>query len=135
MINYGSIASLAIEVPELFKNTVGRPNHPYDWRLGVFQYLVGLAIVFCGLIALEGASLSLASKTSPANIRSVFINVGTITTFLGFVARLIADAQIVFVDLSHKVINTDIVNSLVVPSLLMCFLLSYVINRHFFFLM
>jgi len=135
MINYGSIASLAREVPELFANTLGMPSHPYDWRLGVIQYSVGLTIVFFGLIALNGASLSLLSKTSPVNNRSVFSSVGTITTLLGFAARLMADGQILFFDLSHRVINTDIVNSLVLPLLVVCFLLSYVVNKHFFFLM
>jgi len=135
MINYGSIASLATHASELFANTQGRPSHPYDNRLGVIQYTVGLSVLFFGLIALEGAALSLLSKTSPANIRSVVVNVGTIATFSSFAARLMADSQILVFDLSHRMISTDIVNSLVMPLLLVTFVLSYVINKHFFFLM
>lgn len=91
--------------------------------------------MFTGLIALEGAALSLLSKTSPANTRSIIINVGTITTFLGLAARLLADIQILLIDLSHKLINTDIVNALVLPLVLACYLLIYFVNKHFFFLM
>lgn len=135
MINFGSILSLAMRAPELFANTEGRPSHPYDKKFGVVQYIVGLTIVSLGLIALDGASLSLLAKTSPANIRSIFVQSSTIATFLGFTARLLADAQILVFDLSHRLINTDIVNSLIMPLLLVCFVLAYLVNKHFFFLM
>jgi len=135
MINFSSIASLATHALELFANTEGRPSHPYDNRLGVVQYTVGLTIASLGLMALDGASLSLLSKTSPASIRSIFVQSSTIATFLSFIARLMADGQILVFDLSHRLINTDIVNSLIMPTLFFCFALAYLVNKHFFFLM
>jgi hypothetical protein len=127
--------SVASRAPKLFADTNGRPSHPYDWKLGVFQYGIGLIIVFTGLTALEGAALSLLSKVAPVNTRSIIINVGTMATFLGLAARLLGDFEIVMLDLSHKVINTDIINSLVLPLILGSFLLTYLVNKHFFFLM
>jgi hypothetical protein len=135
MVNWESLFSVATRAPQLFADTNGRPSHPYDWKIGVLQYTIGLTIVFTGMTALEGASLSLLSKVSPVNTRSIIINVGTMATFLGQAARLMGDFQIVMIDLSHMVINTDIVNSLVLPLIVACFLLTYLVNKHFFFLM
>lgn len=123
------------EAPNIFVNTLDRPSHPYDWTLGVFQYTIGLTIIVSGLFALDGAALALLSKTSPPNIRSIFLNLGTIATFVGLTARLIANLQILFVDLSHRLINSDIVNSVVVPLFLASLLLIHVVRKHFFFLM
>lgn len=134
-MNWESVFSVATRASKLFADTNGRPSHPYDWKCGVFQYVIGLMIVFSGLTALEGATLSLLSKVSPINTRSIVINVGTMTTFLGLLARLLGDFDIVMVDLSHKVINTDIINSLVLPLLLASLLLSYLVGKNFFFLM
>lgn len=135
MTNFGSMASLATQTPELFANTQGRLSHPYDGRIGVLQYTLGLSVVLLGLIAIDGASLSLLSKTSPSNIRSINVQSSTLTTFLTLIARLLADSQILVIDLSHKLINTDIVNSLIMPLLLVCFVLAYVVNKQFYFLM
>ena len=135
MVNWESMFSLATRASEVFANTNGRPSHPYDSKLGVFQYAIGVTVVFAGLTALEGAALALLSKVSPVNTRSIVVNVGTVATFLSLAARLLGDLLIVLFDSSHKVINTDIVNSLVLPLVLACFLLTYLVNRHYFFLM
>lgn len=135
MINFGSIASMLTHAAELFANTQGRPSHPYDARLGVVQYTLGLTAVSIGLVALDGASFSLLSKASPANIRSIYGQSSTVATFLALFTRVLANTQILVFDLSHRTINTDIVNSLIVPLLVVCFVLAYVVNKHFFFLM
>lgn len=127
--------SVATRAQNLLTDISGQPNHPYDWKLGVYQYTIGLSTVFAGLTALEVAALSLLSKVSPVNTRSIVINAGTIATFLGLAARLMGDSLILIIDLSHKLINVDIVNSLVFPLVLACFLLIYLIKKHFFFLM
>lgn len=127
--------SLAKRRQNLFADVDGGLNHPYDWKVGVFQYIIGLTIVFVGLVSIEGAALSLVSKLSPVNTRSLIVNVGTTATFLGLAARIMGNFQIVAVDLSHKLINVDIVNSLVVPLLLASLLLRYFIGKKFFFLM
>lgn len=131
MLNYGSLFSLMESAPKLLTDTYGRVSHPYDWLLGVFQWTIGLAIFFCGIVGLEGASLVLLSKVSPAR----FFRIGTVTTFLACGARIAANLQIVFVDLSHKLINTDIVDSILIPLLLASFVVAYLVKQHFFFLM
>jgi hypothetical protein len=54
---------------------------------------------------------------------------------LGLTAQVIADLQILTVGLSHRVINTDIVNALVVPMLVACLVAIHFVRKHFFFLM
>ena len=135
MINWVSLFSLAAQAPELLTNTSGRITHPYDWKLGRIQYVVGLTITFVGLVSLEGAALSLLSKVSPPRLRSVVLNSGTIVVFLGLIVRILGDLQIFMIELSHKLIYTCIVNSLVIPLLLACFFVGYFVKKHFFFLM
>jgi hypothetical protein len=135
MVNWGSLFALICNIRILFEENVDSRQHQYDWMLGVAQYIVGLVITFLTLRALETSSRSLLSKVSPSNIRSIWLNLGTIVTFLGLIARFLADMQIASVVLSHRVINTDIVNSLVVPMFLACLLAYYLVRKHYFFLM
>ena len=134
MINWLSLFSLAAKFPILLDQSNSRHNNPYDWRLGPIQFVVGLTTIFVGMVALEGATLSLLSKVSPPRLRSVVINVGTIATFLGLVARLLGDSQILMVGLSNRLINMDIINSLAVPLLLASIVAAFLLKRHFFFL-
>jgi hypothetical protein len=111
-VNFVSLFSLATRVPKLLLETDNEsPSHPYDWKIGMVQYSVGLPIAFIGLVAMEGASLSILSKLSPPKFKGVAINIGTVVVFVGFISRLIADLQLFFVGLSHRLINTDIVNA------------------------
>jgi hypothetical protein len=135
MVNWQSMFALAELLPSVFAVSNGRPRHLYDWKIGAFQYVFGLVLVYLSLVALEGASLSLLSKVSPVNTRSLVVNVGSMATFLGLIARFLGDFQIVMIDLSDMIISMDIVNSLVVPLILACFLLSYLIRKHYFFLL
>lgn len=128
-----SIPLRLLTTEEPVSNT-GSPSTRYDWKLGIFQYTFGLAITFVGLTAVDGSNLSLLSKMSPQRLRGLFLNIGTITTFLSLFARLSADA-VVMVDLSHKLINTDIVNALVIPLFLVCFVPIYLVKKHYFFLL
>lgn len=64
-----------------------------------------------GLTSMQGSALSILSKISPPKFRGVAMNAGTIIVFVGFVARLIGDLQLFFVGLSHRLINTDIINA------------------------
>ena len=139
MINYASLFSLAGQVENLLNEEDDGPTfvqvHPYDGAFGIVQYMVGFTTVFAGIIALEGASLSLMSKVGPPRLKSIMINCGTIVTFASLAARVVGDVQILFVGLSHRLINTDIVNSLVMPLLIACTVAYYVVKKHFFFLM
>jgi hypothetical protein len=69
------------------------------------------------------------------NARSAAIHTGTLASLLTIVARLVGDAEIVMVDLSHRWINADIVNALAIPLLFGCMIMTYIVNKHFFFLM
>jgi hypothetical protein len=117
MINYESMFSLVQRAPKLLSKVEAVVEsetttlQPYDWKLGVIQYVVGLTITFVGLISMEGAALSLLSKLAPLRLRSIVINVGTISVFLCFTARILGDAQILFVGVSHRLIDTDMVNA------------------------
>jgi hypothetical protein len=140
MINYASLFSLAEQVENLLDEEDEDAQtfvevHPYDGVMGIFQYVIGFIVVFTGIIALEGASLSLMSKVAPPRLKNVIINCGTIVTFASLAARVLGDVQILFVGLSHRLINTDIVNSLVIPLLLACPAAYYIVKKHFFFLM
>jgi hypothetical protein len=132
MINWQSMFALAQLFPSLLSDTPGRLNHPYDGKLGVIQYVIGLILVYVSFMALEGAALSLLSKLSPNNCRSIIINVGTVSTFTCLLARILGDVHIVAIDISHKLINTDIVNALVVPLILASIWISYLIKNNFF---
>jgi len=136
MVNWLSLFTLASHVPKLLadRGTEIRPTG-YDWKLGVFQFVIGIAVTFIGLTAVDGSNLPLLSKLSPQRHRGLVLNVGTLATFLSLTARLAADLYILMVDLSHKLISTDIVNALVIPLFLLCFVLSYLVKKHFFFLM
>ena len=111
-LNLVSLFSLAQKVPNLLSETENQgSSFPYDWRLGIIQYCVGLPIAFMGLVSLEGSALSILSKLSPPRFRGVAVNTGTWVVFLGFVARLVGDFQLYCVNLSHLLINTDIINA------------------------
>lgn len=133
MINYASLFTLASNVPSLLDETTGRARS-YDWVFGAYQYVIGFSVTFVGAIALDGTSLALMSKVAPTKVKSAVVNCGTIVTFSSLAARVIGDVHILMVGLSHRLINTDIVNSLVIPLLLACVAAGYIVRKHFFFL-
>jgi hypothetical protein len=135
LINWSAIYALFSSIPNGVDRLMSINDHPYDWKFGVFQYSAGFLISYVGLVAIEGATLSLLSKVSSAASRNPLLNVGTILTFLTLFARALADIQIVTVGVSHHIINIDMVNSLVVPLLMVCVIAGILIRRHFFFLM
>ena len=138
MINYGSFLELAFQIRELLSETEDKQRgSQYDWLVGIIQYFVGFAVTFFGLTALDSAALSLLSKVSPPRLRtsSASLQLGTIVSFVTLFARIIADFQILMIGLSHRLINTDLVNSLVLPLLVGCFVIGHFVRKHFFFLM
>ena len=138
MFNWASALSLASQVPTLLSDTDDdRTFYSYDWKLGSIQYTVGFTLTFISVTAMEGSTLSILSKVSPPHLsqRSISINIGTLATILTMVARLVADVQVLMVGLSHKIINTDIVNALVVPLFFVSFLVAFFVRRNYFFLL
>lgn len=90
--------------------------------------------MFVGIVSAEGAALSLLSKTSPPHLKSVVWNMGTITVFVGLFGRCVADFHIFAVEMSNKLINIDIVNSLVIPLLIGVFVCRHLVRKKYFFL-
>ena len=139
MINYSSFVELAFQLEDLFEETKEEEqagSQSYDWFVGRIQYFVGFFITFLGLTSLDGAALSLLSKASPPRLRtsSAALQLGTIVSFVSLFARVIADAQIFMIGLSHRLINTDLVNSLLLPILVACFVIRHFIRKHYFFM-
>lgn len=161
MVNWGSIFAMAVNLQILLSETKNMQHHYYDWLLGIAQvrsfrniytarserqlvlricffflskYVIGFIVTFIGMRGLHGASRALLSKVSPANMK-LPTNIGTIMSFSMLFAQFLADLHILTVALSHRVINTDIVNSLVVPMLIACLAAYYFVRKHFFFLM
>lgn len=138
MINYSSVIKLAFQLRDLLTETEDRQRETiYDWLFGIVQYFVGFTVTFLGLTSLDSSTLSLLSKVSPPRIRSssVALQLGTIVSFVSLFARVVADLQILMIGLSHRLINTDLVNSLVLPLLVACILIGHFVRKHFFFLM
>jgi hypothetical protein len=137
MVNWGSLFDLIPNLRNLFQENRTERRHQYDWLLGVAQYVIGGVISFGCLRAIDIASRSLLSKMSPPSPnRSWNQNyVCILVTFAGLFAQFFANCQILMVVLSHRVINTDIVNALIIPMLIACSVAYYFVRKHYFFLL
>lgn len=135
MFNWGSFFALIPNIKNLLKEDRSNRHHHYDWMLGVGQYIVGFIITFASLRALSIGSRSLLSKVSPPNLTNVVINVGTIVTFVTLLSQMFANFYISSIVFSHREINSDILNSLVMPSLIATFVMYYLARKHYFFMM
>ena len=135
MLNWASLVNLSVHIRNLMEEAEYTNYHPYDWIFGPYQYLAGLCISFFGMMSLEPTTLALMSKVAPSRMRSVAINCGSIVTIVSLAARCIGDMHILMVGLSHRLINVDIVNSLIFPLIIGCIAAVYIVRRHFFFLM
>jgi hypothetical protein len=138
MVNWGSFFALVPNIRILFQENQEERRHQYDWLLGVGQYVLGFFISFGAMHALENAARSLLGKVSPSpSIHRSWCNdfIFVMVTFVRLFAQFAANCQITMVVLSHRVINTDIVNALVIPMLIGGFVAAYFIRKHYFFLM
>lgn len=135
MFNWGSFFALIPNIKNLLKADRSNRHHHYDWMLGVGQYIVGFIITFASLRALSIGSRSLLSKVSPPNLTNVVVNFGTIVTFITLFSQMFANFYISSIVLSHREINSDILNSLLMPSLIATFVMYYLVRKHYFFLM
>jgi hypothetical protein len=138
MVNWGSVFALIPKVRKLFQESEAERHHQYDWFVGVFQYPIGFTLCFAALHSLEIASRSLLGKVSPVSSGGRSWNndfVFVVVTFVRLFAQLFANCQITMVVLSHRVINTDIVNALIIPMLIAGIVAAFFVRKHFFFLM
>jgi hypothetical protein len=86
MINWASMANVVTHIRHLFDEDAHGTHHPYDWVFGIYQYLLGIVVSFVGIVSLEGSSIALMSKVSPARQR--FASCGTLVTFVSLIARI-----------------------------------------------
>jgi hypothetical protein len=137
MVNWGSLFALIPNIRILFEENLYERHHQYDWLLGVAQYILGFASTSMSLRALEMSSRSLLSKVSPPSIsRNWNYNyLSVVVSFAGLISQLLADSQITMIVLSHRVINTDVVNALIFPVFVVCCIAYYFVRKHFFFLL
>jgi hypothetical protein len=135
MVNWASLFSLSARLPRLFTDIEGKGPQFYDGFVGVYQFVLGVSTIVLGLAALESANLALLSKVSPQHLNGAFVNIGAMTSFLTYLGRLCADVYILLVDVSHKLISTDLVNSIAIPILLTSILVAYMLRKRYFFLL
>jgi len=131
MINWVSIVSVARRIDSLLNDTSARHQHLYDWGLGVYQYTLGYTVAVIGLVSLRATAFAMLSKLSPPEV----LQVGAITTLLTYCGRIGATIQVLTVGFSHKVINLDFVNSLMVPLFVAAVAATLLVNRHYFLLL
>lgn len=128
---------LVLEARNLFRQEM--PPYPelrtkYDWRVGRVQYCVGVSIMFICCIALEGVTLSLMSKVSPSRLNVSPFNCSILVPLLVCLGRMIGDAILLTVGISHRIINTDMVNSVSIVVLCLCWPCLHLVKKYFFFL-
>jgi len=128
---------LLVNVLDIFgddSSSKERASSYYDWSLGIIQYIVGATVIVMSAIVLEGVTLSLMSKVAPAKLSNTFLDCGLIVSLVSSFAKFTGDLLLLIVGLSHRIINTDMINSLSFCLLCACCAGYYVVNKHFFFL-
>lgn len=137
IVNYEALLVLLLHLRDVFRETQGvddRPTTYYDWSLGIVQYIIGTFIIMASITAIDGCTLSLMSKVAPSKLESNTLNLGLIVSLIRPSTRFMADVLILIVGLSHRIINTDIVNSLSLVLICACCAVYYIVKRHYFFL-
>jgi hypothetical protein len=137
IVNYEALLVLLLHLRDLFRKAEGEEDRPttyYDWSLGIVQYVVGSLVIMVSIAAIEGCTLSLMSKVAPPKLESKAINLGLIVSLIRPSTRFMADVFILLIGLSHRIINTDIINSLSLVLICACCAVYYLVKRHYFFL-
>ena len=137
IVNYEALLVLLFHLTDLFRKAEGEDDRPttyYDWSLGVMQYIVGSLVIMASITAIEGCTLSLMSKVAPPKLESKAINLGLIVSLIRPSTRFMADIFILLVGLSHRIINTDIINSLSLVLICTCCAVYFLVKRNYFFL-
>jgi hypothetical protein len=135
-INYEALFFLCKDIHDLFRreSTDSPLTTYYDWDFGLTQYGFSATLMFLSSVALEGLSSTLMSKVSPAKLNKSPINCSVIGPVFGCLCRFLGNTIIVFVGFSHRVINTDMVNSLAFILVGICFCCVHIVRKHYFFL-
>ena len=136
LINYEALFVLCKDFQHLFRweSTDSPLTTYYDWNFGLAQYCSSATVIFCSCIALEGLSTTLMTKVSPEKLNKSPCNCSVIGPMLFCLCRFLGNQLIVFVGFSHRMINTDMVNSLAFILLGICFFCFHIVRKHYFFL-
>lgn len=145
ILNYESLLS-SIGITALFSSSLPMSTNVsvatsrdrlYDGSLGVSQYVIGSSIIFLSMTVLEGASLQLVSKASPFKLNYAIANISLISAIIGNLGRILGDTMVTLIGVYCSRVNSsiDMVNALFVPLIVLCFLYSYIVRRHYFFLL
>ncbi|KAL7491615.1 hypothetical protein ACHAWT_000904 [Skeletonema menzelii] len=106
----------------------------YDGFLGTIQYILSFAVVFFSICSLESVTLSLMSKVSPIPLRKYSLDSSFAVIFVSSLGRIAGDVLVWVSDLSSWIFFYNIVNMLCF-CLIICLLVgSYVVKKHYFFL-
>lgn len=136
-VNYGELIRLFFETRNIFRQETepySEPRTKYDWRFGRVQYCVGVTVIFICCIALEGVTLSLLSKVSHPRLNVSTFNCSVIVPLLICLGRIFGDAILLSVSISHRIINTDVVNSVSFVVLCLCWPCLHLVKKYFFYL-
>lgn len=106
----------------------------YDGFLGAVQYIVSFAVVFMSMVSLESVTLTLMSKVSPIPLRKYSLDSSFAVIFVSALGRLAGDILIWASDLSSWIFFNNIVNTLCCCSIICLLFGSYVVKKHYFFL-
>lgn len=144
ILNYGSLLS-STGITALFSSLpmsanvslATSPDRLYDGSIGVSQYVIGSFIIFLSMTVLEGASLQLVSKASPFKLNYAIANISLVSAIIGNLGRILGDTMVTLIGVFCYRVNSsiDMVNALFLPLIVLCFLYSYIVRRHYFFLL
>jgi hypothetical protein len=132
MVNYESLFYSMKNL--IFRSANQDHSFSYDGFLGAVQYIVSFAVVFMSMVSLESVTLTLMSKVSPNSLRKYSLDSSFAVIFVSSLGRLVGDLLIWATELSSWVFLNSIINTLCC-CLIVCLIVgSYVVKKHYFFL-
>lgn len=132
MVNY---EALFYEIKNvIFRSANNDHDLSYDGFLGPVQYIICFAIVFLSISSLESVTLSLLSKVSPIPLRKYSLDSSFAVIFVSSLGRIAGDVLVWCSDLSSWVFFNDVVNTLCCCLVIGLLVGSYVVKKHYFFL-
>lgn len=135
LVNYQALYLLALDIDDLFnEKDQGTGQDSYNWNFGSFTYCVAMCILFVSFTSIEGLSANLLAKISSAKLNNSIINCGVISTVLACVFRLLGNTFILMASFTHHVIDTDLVNSITIMLMIVCYISFRVVRKNYFFL-
>jgi hypothetical protein len=136
IINYQALFILFNDIQHIFstQSTDAPLTTYYNWSFGFIDYWICATVIFLSSTALEGLSLSLMSKVSPSKLNDSPINCSVLAPAIGCIGRIVGESMIIFVGFSHRVINTDMVNSIAFVLLGLCICCLHMLKKNYFFL-